>query len=294
MKSGPIFILTAAILWGLDGILRRSLYELSPITIVFYEHLLGTALILPFALKNIKTEKLTRSEWGVMALVSMLSGILGTLWFTKALLNANFVPFSVVYLLQKLQPLFAIGAARLLLKEKITLRYIGYASLAIGAAYFVTFKDGRINWQNDIPLMNTALLAIGAAFAWGSSTAFSKFNLKNHSQETITGLRFALTTTFAAIWIMSTNPSDFGPISLNHIGKLIAISCSTGLVALWLYYKGLKQTKAQISTILELAFPATAVVIDVFLYKNILSLSQYLAAAVLVFAITKLSKQNTS
>ena len=34
----------------------------------------------------------------------LLSGVLGTLWFTTALLQVNFIPFSVVFLLQKLQP----------------------------------------------------------------------------------------------------------------------------------------------------------------------------------------------
>ena len=67
------------------------------------------------------------------------------------------------------------------------------------------------------------------------------------------------------------------------------------MVALWIYYKGLKQTQAKISTILELVFPFLAVTIDAFLYKTVLAPTQYLAAAVLLFAIYRVGKlQNSS
>lgn len=288
MKS--LYVLIAAVLWGVDGVLRRSLYDLAPLTIVFYEHLLGTAVILPFALKAIKKEKFNKNEWISVIGVSLLSGVLGTLWFTKALLTTNFAPFSIVFVLQKLQPLFAIITARMVLKEKITKKFALFATAAIGAAYFVTFKNGVVNWQQDIPLITAATFAIGAAFAWGSSTAFSKYNLQNHSHESITGLRFVLTTAMTFIWIALTNNSLFGPITPAHVGRLTMITFSTGLVALWIYYKGLKHTKAQVATILELAFPATGVLIDLIMYKSSLVWTQYLAMIVLIVAITKLTK----
>lgn len=293
MKSGSTLIIIAAILWGVDGLLRRSLYDLMPITIVFYEHLLGAVLITPFAIKAIKLEKFTPAEKIIIVIISLLSGLLGTLWFTKALISSNFAPFSIVFLLQKLQPIFAIAAARIILKEKLTPHYIKWALLAITAAYFVTFKNGQVNWQQDLPLITTALFAIGAAFAWGSSTALSKYNLQSHSQTSITALRFLITTVIAGVVIVFTNPAAFGPITPNHLAKLLMITFSTGLVALWLYYKGLKSTKAQVSTILELAFPLTGVIIDGFVYHSSLAASQYVAAGILIFAITKLSHRTS-
>ena len=35
---GPALIVLAAVLWALDGIIRRSLFTLPPIVIVFYEN----------------------------------------------------------------------------------------------------------------------------------------------------------------------------------------------------------------------------------------------------------------
>jgi len=76
--------------------------------------------------------------------------------------------------------------------------------------------------------------------------------------------------------------------------RLLIIALSTGMVALWIYYRGLKTTKASVSTILELIFPLTAVTIDIFLYHSVLKPSQYLAAAILLFAVFKISKLNSS
>ena len=61
-----------------------------------------------------------------------------------------------------------------------------------------------------------------------------------------------------------------------------------------LYYKGLQITKVSISTILELALPLMAILIDIFIYKNFLSTSQYLAALVLMYAIYRVGKLGVS
>ncbi len=293
ISAYSLYILIAAVLWGFDGILRRNLYVLPPMIIVFYEHLIGLILLTPMIPALLKKEKLTQREWLSIIFVSLLSGLLGTLWFTTALIKTNFISFSVVFLLQKLQPIFTVITANIILKEKISKRYISWALLAFAAAYFVTFKNGIINFQTGEGTIIAALFAIAAAFAWGSSTAFSRFTLINHSNTLITGLRFFFTTLFSlvGVYLYRMEPQLLS-VDTKQLSQLLIIALSTGMFALWLYYKGLKHTQAKISTILELAFPLTAIIIDVFVYKNILAPTQYLAAVVLIFAIFKISQLN--
>ncbi|MBP7741005.1 DMT family transporter [Candidatus Woesebacteria bacterium] len=293
ISAYSLYILIAAILWGFDGILRRNLYVLPPMIIVFYEHLIGLILLTPMIPALLKKEKLTQKEWLSIVFVSLLSGLLGTLWFTTALIKTNFISFSVVFLLQKLQPIFTVITANIILKEKISKKYISWALLAFAAAYFVTFKNGIINFQTGEGTIIAALFAVAAAFAWGSSTAFSRFTLINHSNTLITGLRFFFTTLFSlvGVYLYRMEPQLLS-VDTKQLSQLLIIALSTGMFALWLYYKGLKHTQAKISTILELAFPLTAIIIDVFVYKNILAPTQYLAAVVLIFAIFKISQLN--
>ena len=292
--SGPLFIAAAAILWGLDGILRRSVYSLQPVTIVFYEHLIGALVLLPFVIYLWRKEHLTRREWWAVVLVSLLSGVLGTLFFTTALVKVGFISFSVVYLLQKLQPVFTMFFASLVLKEKLTRHYYLWSALAIVAAYFVTFPGGRVNFGGEAFM--AALFALLAAIAWASSTAFSRYTLIGHSNTFITGLRFVLTTLLIIPFIYALGVGSYaGSVTLPsqpQLLTLLAITFSSGMVAMWLYYRGLKTTSASVSTIVELLFPLTAVVIDIFLYKSVLQPSQYLAAAVLLFAVYNVARLN--
>ena len=295
MSYGPFFIFVAAILWGLDGILRRSLFSLPPITIVFYEHLIGAILIAPFLYRVWRSEHLTRKEWTMLGVVALFSGILGTLFFTTALLKTGFIAFSVVFLIQKLQPIFAASAGALLLKEKLTSRYLAWAALALVAGYFVTFPSGVVNFGESGAYVTAALFALLAAICWGSSTALSRYTLLNHSNTLITGIRFFLTVPigFAFVFLLGAVPS-LSSVTLNQFGILTLIGISTGMVALWLYYRGLKHTEVRVATIVELAFPVTAILIDYFLYDTTLAVSQYLAAAVLMFAMYRVSTLNTS
>lgn len=290
LKVGPALIITAAILWALDGVVRRSLYSLPPIIIVFYEHLIGAAILIPFVWKKLIVARLTKQEILLLIVIATLSGVLGTLWFTTALLKVNFIPFSVVFLLQKLQPIFAITSAIIFLKEPVKNRYLVWALLAFIAAYFVTFKDGVVNLETGSGTITAAMFALGAAFAWGTSTTFSKMALTKYESNVVAALRFIFTTVIAIPFIifLGALPQIFAP-DISQYLRFGFIALSTGMVALLIYYKGLKQTPVRVATILELTFPVLAIVIDAVLYKTFLAPTQLLAAAVLIFSIWKLS-----
>jgi len=286
---GPMLIAAAAALWAFDGIIRRSLYTLEPIVIVFYEHLVGTVILLPTLFKTVWTD--VRKIWRSLAFVSVFSGLLGTLWFTAALLAVQFIPFSVVFLLQKLQPIFAIGSARVILKEQFSKGYLKWAALALIAAYFVTFPTGRILLAQQGNNVIAALYALGAAFGWGVSTTFSKKMLKVLPSQQSTAVRFVATTGVTLLVLLATlGLGGLAVPTISQWGRFIFIALSTGMVALMIYYRGLKTTPVRVSTIMELVFPLLAVFIDAVVYRTILAPTQYAAAAVLLLAAARVAK----
>ncbi len=286
---GPVFIIIAALLWAFDGIIRRNLYSLPPITIIFFEHLIGLVILLPFAWKYIVKERLSKNNFWILLLISLLSGLLGTLWFTTALLKVHFISFSVVFLLQKLQPLFAITSARIFLKEKINKAYIPWALVAIISAFFVTFPGGIVNTQTGEGTIIAALYALGAAFAWGSSTTFSKMLLGKLSSTASTFYRFLFTSIIALFVLFVFGYSNTLSLpTIPQYGLFALIAVTTGMVGLLIYYKGLKRTPVHIATILELTFPFIAILIDMKLYHTQLYVSQWFAALLLVFSMYKI------
>jgi len=290
--TGPVLIIIAALLWAFDGLIRQHLYVLPPITIIFFEHLIGLLILTPFVLKYIFKTKLTSREWWLIILVAFLSGLLGTLWFTTALVKVHYISLSVVFLLQKLQPIFAITTASIFLKEKFDKRYIKWALLAILAAYFVTFANGIVNFKTGEGTIIAALYALGAAFAWGSSTTFSKMLLGKVDFKMSTFFRFLFTLIIALplVLIFGRANGTFVFPNLTQISLLVLIGISTGMVAILIYYKGLTKTPVHISTILELTFPFVAILLDFIVNHTVLSISQWIAALILVFAIYKIAR----
>ncbi len=294
--AGPVLIIIAALLWAFDGLIRQHLYTLPPITIIFFEHLIGFIILSPFVFKYVLKTKLTKREWWLSILIAVLSGLLGTLGFTTALGKVHFISISVVFLLQKLQPIFAISTASIFLKEKFDTRYIKWALLAIISAYFVTFANGLVNFKTGEGTIIAALYALGSAFAWGSSTTFSKMLLGKVDFKVSTFYRFLFTLIIALplVLLFGQTAGTLAVPSLAQFDLLVLIAISTGMVALLIYYKGLSKTPVHISTILELTFPFAAIILDMIVNHTILSISQWIAAVVLVFAIYQIAKLRES
>jgi drug/metabolite transporter (DMT)-like permease len=284
VKYGSIAVVTAALLWSLDGLLRLHLYSLPASVIVFWEHAFGFVLLMPIIIASLKSfKKLTRKQWLAIIGVSFLSGALGTILYTAALSQVMFIPFSVVVLLQQTNPIFAITASALILKEPLTRKFFGMAALALLGAYMVSFPDLIVNFSTGSGTMVAALLALGAAAAWGTSTAFSKYALKGTSSLHITAARFGFTPIFALFFVLiSGNTASLGALTFEEFKYLVAITFSTGLLALIVYYFGLKRVPASRSAILELAWPLSAVVVGYLFLGQSLTITQALGALVLL------------
>jgi DME family drug/metabolite transporter len=293
-KYGSTAVVVSALLWSVDGLLRRHLYSLPAPVIVFWEHALGFLVLLPMvALSWRDFRKLTRKQWLSIIGVSFLSGAVGTIMYTAALGRVLYIPFSVVVLLQQLNPIFAIATSAVLLREPLTKRFYALSTVALIAGYFVTFPNARVVFGTGRGTLIAALLAVGAAAAWGSSTAFSKYALKDTSSLHITTLRFGITSLFAVPFIIGSHClSAWGAMTAGQLKYLVAITFSTGLVALVIYYYGLQRVLASRSAILELAWPVSAVVVGFVWLHQGLTISQAVAAVILAGVIVMIVRDS--
>lgn len=290
---GTIAISVSAILWGFDGVvLTPRLYNLNVIYVVFILHLI------PFALMNLFLHKqyrhlrsFVRQDYITFFLIALFGGSLGTISIVKALFLVNFQQLSVVVLLQKLQPIFAIILAGILLKEKIRKDFIVWAGLAIVSSYFLTFGLSLPDIETDSNTIYAALLALLAAFSFGSSTVFSKKILNAHNFITATFYRYYFTTVILLVLLLATGTyTEIGQTTPVNWMFFIIIGLTTGSGAIFIYYYGLRRVKAIMATISELLFPVSAILFDYLINDSLLSPVQLVSAAVMVFAIIRLNK----
>jgi len=289
---GAFLVAFAASLWGMDGIvLTPKLYNLNVLFVVFVLH------AVPFLLMNIffyprykNLKKLNFQELFSLFLVAVFGGALGTWAIVKALFLVNFKSLSIVVLLQKLQPVFAIALAHFLLKEKLRKNFIRWASLALIAGYFLTFGLKIPHIEKDTNTIYAALYAILAAFSFGASTVFSKKILHKLDFITATFFRYGATSLLLFLLVLfSGHLSDFSKITPQNWLIIAIISLTSGSVAIFIYYKGLKKISAMMATIMELFFPITAILLDYFVNHHSLSFVQWLSAMVMIFAIVRLN-----
>ena len=288
-------VIFAAFLWSFDGFIRQNLFALPSFLIVSLEHVIGAIFFLPLLIKGWKeVSSLGQRGWISVLWISIFGGVLGTFFYTKALSYVNYIDLSVVVLLQKLQPIFAIALAGVILKEKITKRFIILAFAAIVGGYLVTFGSSSINDWDDKTII-AALLALLAAFSWGSSTVLGKHALNRLSFTTVASLRLAITASVTTFILLSTGQYDaINNMTLSHWGFIVLIVLSTGSLALFFYYYGLNKLPASHATLYELFWPLSAVGLDWFIRGNILSLPQCVGAILLLGAIIILTRETNN
>ncbi|MBZ0183135.1 MAG: DMT family transporter [Melioribacteraceae bacterium] len=291
-KFAPFFVITAAVLWGIDGIvLRPTLFTLPVTLVVFIESAIVALILSPFFIKKLNEIKiLSKKDLLAFIGVALFGGAIGTMAITKALFYVNFVNLSIVILIQKLQPVFAILFASILLKEKLTTRFLLWAVTAILGAFILTFGFNLpiINSEDKTAL--AAFFAILASVSFALSTVLSKRALRNVTFETGTYLRFLTTSIIMLVFVLANSSyNEFSSISHTQIIIFLIIAFTTGGPAIFLYYYGLKEVSASHSTIYELAFPLSAVILEYFIHDNILNLEQWVGAIILMVSILKVT-----
>ena len=292
-KFAPLFIIIAASLWGVDGIVfRPALYTLPVGLVVFVESTIVSVILLPVLYRfRRELRNLTREEIFSFLGVAFFGGALGTMAITKALFYVSYVNLSIVILIQKFQPVFAISLAAILLKEKLPKIFFVWAGLAIIGSYFLTFGFSSPVFSLENKTLIAVLYSLLAAFSFGFSTVLSKKGIKNISHTTATVVRFYFTSLIMLFVLMGTgNYTAFGLITQKQIMIFIAIAFSTGGLAIYLYYIGLKYVSASESTILELAFPVTAIFLEYLIHGKLLNLPQWIGAVILIYSIYKITR----
>jgi drug/metabolite transporter (DMT)-like permease len=260
--ASVLLVAVGAAMWGTDGILRVPLLEVaSPSQIVLLEHLVLLVYSVPAVVLGWRFFRdLGAAQWVALLIIGWGGSALATLLFTAAFAVGN--P-TVVILLQKTQPLFAIALAAILLRERLGWAYWPCFAVAMVGTYMISFGNlGPLTALGSAELL-PAVLALGAALLWGSSTVLGRLVLKDVPFHALTGARLLLAVPLlVGIVVAQGSVGGLAAGFASEPGRVILLALIPGLLALLLYYRGLTGTRASYATLAELAFPATAVVLN--------------------------------
>ena len=286
---GVLLVAFACLLWALDTLIRYPLLGkgISAETIVFIEHLILVSIFAPVIWKSrFKFLKAKIPHIIYFLIIGGLGSALGTLAFTKAF---SLINPSLVILLQKLQPLVAIGLARILLKEKMSLAFAGWALVCLVGGLLISFNDisyglNSINSLTDIVTKKHFLgyvLTLVAVISWGASTvAGKKLSIAGYEEKEVMSGRFFTAFLFLIpMFVMGNISLGAGTIIWGKIALMVFVS---GVLGMFFYYKGLKIISARLCALSELFFPLFAVSINWIFLDQSLDITQILGAGLLL------------
>src|SRR4029077_8555807 len=283
---GVLLIAVAAAMWGTDPIIRKTMSgTTSATTIVFGEHVILVALTLPLLYPALRA--VFHAGWRyVLAAVVIGAGAsaLATILFTDALIGHS--DFITPVVIQKVQPLVAIGAAALLLAERPRPGFWWFFLPALAGFWLV-------NQPNPFDPSAQGLVVIveatAAAVLWALGTVLGRYMSRELEFQHILSLRFFFGLIASAIALLVMHQPAY---SNAHDSVLILyLALVTGLAALTLYYYGLQRTPAMVASLAELTYPAVAIVAGVYAYNQHLRWSQWLGVGLTLGSVTLLPIQ---
>lgn len=276
-------IAIAASMWGFSGLLRAPLSkEYASSSIVLGEHLILVLLVSPVLVGALRAW--WRSPWRTRIAIVVIGGgssALATTLFTLAFRTGDPITPQV---LQKLQPLLALTFAAMLLGERLRPRFAFFAVPALIGAWLLAFPSP---FSVGVKTLTPALLGLGAAALWALGTVLGRLASRDLQFHHVTALRFF----FGMLTLLVIVPATGSPFLL-PVGtwpRLLLLALVPGLIALILYYFGLKTTPASRATLAELAFPLTAAAVGVLIQHASLQPTQWAGFTLVLVTIIALA-----
>ncbi len=293
LLTGPVLIALCMIARSTDVFFRQNLIgTITPIELITIEHLIVALLLLPFLKIKNEFKDFDYKDWSALIFVAAGSSVGGILCFTTAFQYMN--P-AVVILLQKLQPVVTIGLSVIFLKERMSKRFIFLALIAIISGYVLVFGWSSPTAIANLGNLNGVKYALLAVFFWGGGSVFGKRLLnKKWNHFSLTKWRYYLgsLTALSLFALLKDNGAPVIFSNLEKIPSIIYIALISGFVALWLFYKGLQNTKASVSSILELIFPlSSTIIVWIFLNKPLTTV-QLIAGGILLLSVVFISRSS--
>ena len=279
---GVVLIAAAAAMWGTDALFRKPLAEsTSAGTIVFGEHVILVLLTLPLIAPAMRALFAAGTRY-VLAGIAIGAGAsaIATILFTQAFVKGD--PITPV-VLQKVQPLIVIAAARVMLGEQPRRGFVWFVFPALLGVWLIAFPQP---FEVHASGLEPIALALGAAVLWGLGTVFGRYLSRRLPFEHVVTVRFSFGLVASAIMLPILGAPAFA--SAHDTLWIAYLALVTGAAALSLYYIGLQRTPAMLASIAELAYPVTAVIVGYVAFDATLRWTQWLGVIVTVGVVSLL------
>ncbi|MFS0576570.1 DMT family transporter [Sporosarcina sp. 179-K 3D1 HS] len=247
--------------------------------IAFYRMLFSVLAMLPIFLLKYKSELkgLVRKDWIFSTIAGIFLAFHFIFWFES--LNYTSVASSTV--LVTLQPIFAFVGTYFFFKEKVSMKTILSALIAITGSVIISWGDFRLSGS---ALYGDVLALIGCALV----TAYLLFGQevrKRLSIITYTFVVYSISTITLFFYVLIKGES-FGPYSSTNWFWFIMLALIPNLLGHTLFNWALRWVSTNVISIAILFEPVGAAVLAFYIFGETLTLSQVVGGLVVLSGIS--------
>lgn len=290
MKKSQIFVILAAILWGIIGIFVKSFNEagFSSLQVVLIRAFTSALILLIYmSFKDRSLLKINIKDFYYFIGTGIFSFVFFNWCYFIAISKTS---LSIAAILLYTAPAFVTLLSFFILKEKITVyKLISLLFTFLGCILVTGYFKGC---SQDISPLGI-LAGIGSGFGYALYSIFGKAALKKYNPLTVTAYTFI----FAAVGLLPF--SNFSRTALTLINKgLLLHALALGLVSTVLpfifYTKGLKNLEPSKAAIIATLEPVVATSLGVIAFNERIDVSKILGVLLVIFAIIILNRKTFS
>ena len=276
---GILFIIIAAVFWGLIGLFTRPLLNMdfTPMQLSAARALVGAVCAVIYCLvKNPGLLKIRLKDMWIFIGTGLVSFTFMNIFYymTQALCS-----LSTAAVLLYTSPIFVMILSALFFKEKIT-------ALKIFALILGTAGCALVSGIGAADFTLTGFLTgIGSGLAYALYSIFSRFGLKRYDSVTITAYTFI---TAAAVTVPVCNPVKVSELIVQN-PKSLLLMLGLGTIAAFVpflcYTKGLETIATGKAAIIVTMEPVVASLLGIFVFKEALSPSGFAGILLVLGAV---------
>lgn len=292
--KGYLYVFIYTLLISISSVVIKSIdHDLPSTLLVFTRHLIGGILLLLIIISQNKLKQqllnLSLKQWCGLILLGVISSGLASFMYVIAIRK---IGVGLTALLTSLELPIGIYFGMLVLKEKITIKYLKIAGVILIGFLLLIVKSGiEINLANNFVI--GVLLALGTALLWGVSTILGKLFLnKEISPVVVTCVRGLTGASFSLGLSLLVLPSVITPFfNLEKLDWLKISYLGIGVSALGLlfYYQALKRLEIKKISLVYALQPVIATSLGI-ATGEVMLLSQWVGGVLVIMGIISLLK----
>lgn len=235
MRKGLAYaILTALVFTTLEPVSKLIAHQVTPYAITFWRFIIGSVLLLPFAIIKIRKENIhiTLKDIGIMTLMGGIFVCIIMVALQSAVKAADSP--SIISMIFSTNSVFTIVFAAFILKEKITKNKIVAVILCSVGIILCTDFSSRTN-------LTSAVLGIFAAITFSIYTALSKKYMSKVSGIIQTSITF-FAGSIVLLAILLISGVDVSPkMEIKPLSILLYLGIIVTGIGYWSYFRGVEK-----------------------------------------------------